>query len=433
MPHPKLTIPVILLAMGAPQLGHPASPREPVAVEVAAPLSLAWCLDRAREANPDLAADRAAAQAASYRIVPAGALDDPRLSYAASNVPVGDLDFGSTPLSGHQFGLMQKVPFPGVLGNRAAAAEAAAEASDSSVSDRSRIVAGAVETAWAQLGFAQRALEITERNIDLLRQLARIAEARYRVGTGIQQDVLRAQVELTVLLEERLAREAAIQMAAARLAALLDLSPGTDLPRTDSLADDARLPELDELMLRLEGTSPRLAALRARVEEARRQHRVAELEGYPDFDFGVGYRLRERVAGDPVAGDDFISASVTIRLPINRTKWRARVAERDSLLRREQARYRGGLSDLRSSVKSAFAELVRSDSEMVLLQTGLVPQARQSLASSRSGYEVGRIDFLSLLDSQVRLLKAELRLVRAGRNRRVAFAALEASLGESLR
>ncbi|UCE86918.1 MAG: TolC family protein, partial [Deltaproteobacteria bacterium] len=71
--------------------------------------------------------------------------------------------------------------------------------------------------------------------------------------------------------------------------------------------------------------------------------------------------------------------------------------------------------------------------EVRLLETGLVPQARQSLESSRSGYEVDKVDFLSLIDSQVDLLAAELSLVRAVADRRAAFAALEAALGESLR
>ena len=62
-----------------------------------------------------------------------------------------------------------------------------------------------------------------------------------------------------------------------------------------------------------------------------------------------------------------------------------------------------------------------------------VPQARQTLAASRSAYEVGRVDFLSLLDSQVRLLEAELQLERARADRRLAFASLEAAAGGKLR
>jgi outer membrane protein TolC len=169
------------------------------------------------------------------------------------------------------------------------------------------------------------------------------------------------------------------------------------------------------------------------VEEAERRVRVAELEGLPDFDLGIGYRIRRDVDGDPVHGADFVSAGVTVRLPVDRRKWRARVAEAHADLRHARAGYRRETANLLYRVRSAHAELVRSDAEARLLETGLLPQARQSLESSRAGYEVGRIDFLSLLDSQVSLLRAELREVRALANRRQAFAALEAAAGEGLR
>jgi len=397
------------------------------------PLPLSWCLDRAALQNPSIALDQAQRDAARERISPAGALEDPRLGYEASNIPTGAWNFDSTPLSGHQFGLRQHVPFPGVLSNREAAARAGAEAAAFALEDRELSVTSAVEAAWAELGFAQRALRITERNIGFLRQLVRIAEAKYRVGTGLQQDVFRAQVELTALLNEKLSRDAAIERASARLSALLDLPSNTILPETEELGDDSILPNLSELMASLEARNPRLHSLKAAVEEAERLVRVARLEGYPDFDFGLGYRLRQRVADDPVDGDDFISAGVTIRLPVNRSKWNAKLAERGALLRRQEAAYRGARASLLEALRSAHAELARADSEAALLRTGLVPQARQSLDSSRSGYEVGRIDFLSLLDSQVRSLNAELRLVRAEADRRQAYAAVETAAGESLR
>jgi len=397
------------------------------------PLPLAWCLERAAEANPDIASHAAAAAAAQHRIAPAGALDDPRASYEASNVPVDDRDFDSTPLSGHQLGLEQKFPFPGLLSNREEGARADANAAASVLEDQQGRTAANVERAWSELGFAQRALEITHRNIDLLRQFTRIAETKYRVGSGLQQDVLRAQVELTELLQERLRRDATAHKAEAALAALLDLAPGTRIPRTSEIAERAPLPDLEGLMAELEETSPLLRARRARIEAAEREQRVAELEGYPDFDLGLGYRIRERVTGDQVEGDDFFSAGVTVRLPVNRTKWRERVAERGALVRKAKADFRGARARLRDALRAAFADLTSADAEVALLKTGLVPQARQSLASSRSGYEVDKVDFLSLTDSQVSLLQAELRLVRAVSDRRAAFAALEAAVGRRLR
>jgi len=408
-----------------------ASGAEPAAAP--APLPLAWCLERARAANPALDVARFSAEAAERRVYPAGALPDPRFRYEISNVPTGDFDLESTPLSGQQLGLSQQLPFPGLLGRRRDAARSAADAAAAELGDESQRIAAHVEQAWVELGFAQRALDITVGNIDLLRQLAKIAEARYEVGEGLQQDVIRAQVALTELLDERLRREAAIRASEARLAGLLDLAPDAPLPRTTSLRDPTPVPDLAGLLDRLETTSPRLRALAARVDEAEHLEGAARLEGYPDFDLGVGYRVRKTVPGDPVDGDDFVGANVSIRLPLDRRRWRAQVAERNALVRRSEAEYRRARSQLRDDLRSRHADLVRADREVVLVETGLLPQARQSLESSRSGYEVDKVDFLSLVDSQVRLLNAQLRLERAVADRRHAFAAVEASLGEALR
>ena len=409
------------------------SPSNPASDLLPDPLPLNWCLERAQQSNPSIAADEAAAAAAAHRVSPAGALEDPRFSYEAVNIPVGDFDFNSTPMSGNQLGLKQKFPFPGVLSNREKAARASASAATEDLADRRFRVAAVVESRWAELGFAQRALEITDANIDLLRQLTEIAETKYSVGSGLQQDVLRAQVELTRLLDERLRRMEAIRAAESRLAAALDLPLKTLFPRTADLGDESPLPEIAPLLGRLDGTSPLLHALAERVEEAERLQRVTELEGYPDFDLGVGYRIRQRTIGDPVAGDDFVAAGVTIRLPVNRGKWREKAAERSALVRRAEAVYRDGRARLRDAVRTTFAALERADAEVALLETGLVPQTRQSLDSSRSGYQVDKVDFSSLIDSQVRLLDAELSLVRAIADRRAAFAALESAIGKELR
>ena len=420
---------VLLILVATPFAASANAP----SLDIPEPITLAWCLERARLANPNLERATAIAAAARQRIVPAGALDDPRLAYEASNIPTGDFDFGSTPLSGHQLGLRQRLPYPGLLSSREDAARKGAEASELLVDDQRFLIDGAVEMAWAELSFSQRALHITSRNVSLLRQLSATAESRYRVGSGLQQDVLRAQVELTALLQEQLRRNEAIERAEAQLVELLDLPAVTHFPSTGELRLSADKPMLEPLLGGLEERSARLAAARKNVEAAKARIRAVEIEGLPDVDLGIGYRIRESVSGDSVNGDDFISAGFTIRLPVNRSKWRARVSEQRAELRRMQADLRVARAALISRTRRAHAELTRASSEEALLETGLVPQARQSLESSRSAYEVGRIEFLSLLDSQVRLLDAELQLVRARADKRRAFAALEAAAGEKLR
>lgn len=397
------------------------------------PLPLAWCLERAEEANPDLEVARSAAAAAGERVYPAGALPDPRLRYELSNVPTGDLDLGSTPLSGQLFGLSMHLLFPGLLKSQREAARAIAQAAEAAADDESRRVAAAVEWAWVELGFAQRALDVTEGNMDLLRQFAKIAEAKYRVGEGLQQNVMHAQAALTELLDERLQRRAALQAGQARLGALLELPLDLDLPRTTSLREAAPLPELAALDARLDATSPRLRALAERKAAAEHQRRAVRLQGYPDFDVGLGYRVRRQVPGDPVEGDDFLGASVVVRLPLDRRKRQAQVAEQDALVRQSQAEYRKVRAQLRDALRQRYAELQRADQTIALLEDGLLPQAQQTLDSSRSAYAVNKVTFLSLIDSQVRLLNAQLRLERAIADRRIAFAAIEANVGAALR
>ncbi len=425
----RLTLVGVLFAVVPAALAAASSTLE----TLPAPLPLDWCLERARDTNPDLDVARMTAEAAEARVYPAGALPDPRFRYELSSLPTSDFDLDSTPISGQQLGLNQHFPFPGLLGNRREAASFAAGASQQDLGDESRRVDAAVERAWVELGFAQRALDVTLANIELLRQLAKIAEAKYKVGQGLQQDVIRAQVTLTELLDEQLRRDASIRSAEARLGNLLDLSVAAPYPRTTPLRETAALPDISVLLEQLEKTSPRLRAMEERIEEAEHRKRVAQLEGYPDFDLGLGYRIREKVMGDPVNGADYVGASITVRLPIDRKKWRSIVAERDALVRRTQAEYRRFRAMLRDAVQANYAVLERADREIELLEDGLLPQARQSLDSSRSGYEVDKVDFLSLIDSQVRLLNAELRLERAIADRRAAFASVEASAGVSLR
>jgi outer membrane protein TolC len=413
---------------------HGAFARAPSPLQIPDPLPLRWCLERANTANPSLEASSAEADAAREGIGAAGRLEDPRFGYEAVNLPTGDFNFHSTPMSGHQLSLQQKLPVPGLLSGQRATARASARAAEAAYDDRRARLAASIEQAWSSLAFAQRALDITDQNLELLRQLREIAETKYQVGSGLQQDVLRAQVELTTLLGERLRREALLRQSEATLMALLDLPGDRELPRTEDLGQESSIPDLSDLLARIGDVSPLLRERRARIEAAEERVRTTELEGYPDVDLRVGYRIRENSGPEnPVDGQDFFSAGFTLRLPVDRGKWTAKVAEERARLRKAKAEYRASLAMLGDQIRAAHSELVQADAEVELLVTGLLPQAHQSLESSRSGYQVARIDFLSLLDSEVRLFEAELRLVRARASRRASFARLEATLGEALR
>ena len=87
-----------------------------------------------------------------------------------------------------------------------------------------------VKTAYYEYFFYDKALQITRKDKELLQKLSSISEARYKVGKGMQQDVLRSQIEITMLLQKITVLEQQRATAQARLNTFMARDPGSPLP-----------------------------------------------------------------------------------------------------------------------------------------------------------------------------------------------------------
>ncbi|HMW02949.1 MAG TPA: TolC family protein, partial [Acidobacteriota bacterium] len=67
-----------------------------------------------------------------------------------------------------------------------------------------------------------------------------------------------------------------------------------------------------------------------------------------------------------------------------------------------------------------------------LYGTTIIPQATLSLDSAIAGYEVGKVDFLTLLDNLVTLLNYQLSYYEQLSNEKKALASMEPYLGMEL-
>ena len=105
-----------------------------------------------------------------------------------------------------------------------AEASAATSMSGSSSVANSRVVAD-VKVAYYDYWYYDKAIRTTQENRDLLTKLSQIAEARYRVGKGMQADVLRSQVEISMLLQKLTTLEQQRATAQARLNTLMARDP----------------------------------------------------------------------------------------------------------------------------------------------------------------------------------------------------------------
>jgi outer membrane protein TolC len=286
---------------------------------------------------------------------------------------------------------------------------------------------------YYRLYLLERSIEITRRNKLLLGDFAKIAQTRYSVGKGVQQDVLKAQVEVSKMTDKLISLEEMNNMVRAKINVLLNREPQHSLGETHDLAF-RRLDYTEEELQNLAvGNNPALNGMGFSVEASRSAYRLSRREYLPDFTFSVSYRLREEVKMDPVRGVNFFSASAGINIPLYFwSKQKKKVQEKELDLESARRKYESRENNLKFKVSSLFYSLSRYTQEVELYRTAILPQARGSLESAKSGYQVDKVDFLTLVNNQLTLYNYEIAYHQALSSYFMTIAKLEEMVGKSL-
>lgn len=426
---PLLIITFLLLFVPGPAL--PAPPAEDAGAD---PLSLEHALALAIGGNPGLAGMQARAEAMAAIPSQAGALPDPMLSLNALNLPTDTFDLDQEPMTQLQIGVEQSLPFPGKLALKERAAEIDADAAVSNVDETRLHLTDQVKQAWWHIYYLDRALEIVSRNQDLLRQFVQIAQTRYKVGEGLQQEVLLAQVELSRMLDRRIELQGQRGQQAARLNALLDRQAGTPVVLPAQVDERlAGIPAEQDLYARAEAARPLLEQKRQEVEAARTRRDFARRDRYPDFKLGAAYGFRQ---GDDPNGSpraDFASIRLGVSLPLYAGRKQDKALEqRASELQEKQFALRDESARVHAEISAALADYRRASEQVQLSRTGIIPQARQSVASMLSGYQVNKVDFLNLVRAQITLYEYETQYWKSFSEANQALARLSAAVGEEV-
>ena len=394
-------------------------------------LRLQPLIQEALAVNPEIKADGKRWDAAKERPPQEGSLDDPMLSFEIVNLPTNSFSFAQDDMTMKQFSLSQTFPFFGKLGLRSEVARREANAIGQGYRDKRNEIVRRVKEVFYDLYAVDRSLEVVEKNREVLKEFLKIAETKYSVGKGIQQDVLKAQVELSKLLDEQIRLEQAHQAAAAKMNAILNRPPRTPLARTEDVVKDELRVDLKDLQAKALENRPLLKALQEDVERSKAANALARKQYFPDLTMSVGYGLRED--SRLVNRSDMFSAGFTINIPLYfRTKQDRRVAETSALINSAREQYQAARNDVLSLVKELASELEKGSKLIDLLQTGLIPQAQLSLDSAVAGYQVNKVDFLTLLDNRLTLFNFEKEYYRALREYQSSLARLEWVVGASI-
>ena len=387
------------MAAAALALALPAAAQDPVDAQLAALLA------EAAQNNPDVQAARRETLAAGSRVAPAGALDDPMLEAGVINVPVPSWSFKAEDMTMKMIGLTQRLPYPGKRDLRRAVAEKEALAAEANQQELANRVRRDVKVAYFDLGLVDESLRLAERNRRVLEQYLSIAEARYGVGQGAQADVLKAQTQVSRMLEEliKLGRErpmleAELNRAAGRVAPA-PISPPPAQAKEVSLS-------FDELRAAARARRPQLLAQERLMDRSAKAAELARKDYYPDFDVRLSYGQRDNF--QDMRREDMISFTVAINLPMWRESKRGpRVEEAEAMRGQALAMYQARLNELDAMLRQQIAAATQTLKSVRLYETGLLPQARLTADASLAAYRVGRADFFSLLDSRMTAFSAE--------------------------
>jgi len=389
-------------------------------------LNLDSLVTEALNSNPQIRAARQRSVAAGQRSPQVSALPDPMVTYTRW------LSSPETRVGPQQdiFMLSQPVPFPGKLGLMGDMADADGAAAGAQYEAVRRDIVFNVKQAYYDLYWIDRSVSILDDYLSLLRDFSKVAERKYATGEGIQASVLKSQVEISNVIERKLSFDRMRKGAAARLNALLNRPVDSALAPA-ALIDTSEV-EVSESLLVRQALDQRqeLKVAGEMVRKSGFMKDLARKEYFPNFNLQASYitvSKKNSMASD--AGKDAYSIGIGLSLPIQLGR---RVAATEEAEATDQAN-RLTYENLKNSVEAEIADLCfqlqSTQQTLDLYSQGLLVQAQSSLESAVSAYQTGKLDFLSLLDSERMVLQTKLGYVKEQSNYRKIAAALERAVG----
>ncbi|WP_083536956.1 TolC family protein [Steroidobacter denitrificans] len=378
-----------------------------------------WLLDQ----NPELQALGLEAEAAEARIVPAGALPDPSVSIAFRGLDP-DRPWRSQDASDEvEYEVRQRFPLWGkrTLARTAARQEAVATGLDRSAAAHDLLAEA--EAAYVRYWHADEAVTVLDRRIALLQQIEEMASVRYALGRAAQQDAIRAQVAQTTLHRERIERLAAKHEATANLNALLGRQANARLASPEGPPVlPVHSPDLSNA-LDTADAHPAVRSQQARAEAAHTNVTLQRRNRFPDVTVGVGAMQ---------FGNGIESTALMLEVEIPFQQRARRERERESRLLEQAALARKALAlrAIEGRGAAAWAQWNSARERRGLIEDTLLPQADANYQSALASYQVGEVDFGTLLEALDEWQGADLAQVDALRDELLGAAAVRAIEGE---
>jgi outer membrane protein TolC len=376
--------------------------------------------------NPELRAMTLETEAARQRLGPAAALPDPMFGIELRDVPISDPTLSPANAGSTRYALKQMFPLGDKRGLRRGVAEAEVSAADARRRATLTELRMKAKTAYSQYWYATQAHRVTDDVRRLMADLEQIARARYGNGLVPQQDVIKAQTEVTTMRTELVMLNSERRQAAARLNGVL--ARPADAPLADAQAPrpvPAAARDFAGLTRSVGERNPTLALQAAQVTSADRNSNLVRAARWPDLTVGLAGIQRGTRLMD-------YELMVEVNIPWQRDVIRANEAEALAMRSAAEAKRDAAALQLQSELGQNWAALEALREQGAILRETLLPQAQLTFDSALSAYQSGRVDFGTLLDAQRAIRKTRLDLLKVQLEQQMRLAEIERIVGEDL-
>jgi outer membrane protein TolC len=412
-------------------LGRATFAQEPATPHAGAITLLSELLEEAQKNNPKIEAARQSWQAAKQVPTQVSTLPDPQFNVQQVNVgsPRPFAGYTNSDFAYVGLGVSQDFPYPGKLRLKGEIAKRDADVVQQQYEAVRRSILAGVKSAYVQLAYLSKTLGILESDGQLLQQVEKAADARYRSGMGNQHDLLQAQVERTKLLREITMHHLEVAKLQAQIKQYLNR------PQSSPDIEPSELPEtplpntFEELLSAAKAQNPEISGAEKMVERQKLQLDLAHKDFYPDFN--VQYMWQRT---DPTQFRAYYILSFGVRVPIYRgRKQRSELAQAEAELNRSRSESEVQSQQVAFELRTEYETAQKTSELLKIYREGLLPQARAGFQAGIAAYQNNRQGFQALLASFLDVLHLDEEYWKSIAEREAASARLEQLTGLSLR
>ncbi|MBI2607987.1 MAG: TolC family protein [Deltaproteobacteria bacterium] len=419
---------LLILSMGL-GVSLNATPQEEQKV-----LKLHDLIKEALEKNPLQKAAEHEVSSHQAMIGPSGSYEDPMFGFEAKNYPVDTWSRRQDGMTGNEISLSQKIPFPGKLSLLKKATTFEYNSKKETLNQKQLDLIKSVKVAYYEFYLAAKKQSILKDQRSVIRQLIVVARNKYTLGSIPQAELLNLQLEEAELINQLLQAEREIQVKKSNLNYFLGRRESLSGRPEDITITPLQFSKLtpESIADKIQNKNPGLKATHYQVQAASKKLTHAKLGYLPDFEFMLAYMYREPSPGN-TRGVDMASGKIGLSIPL----WaftkqseqikgaRAEKAKADALFYEEQ-------NTLLRSTQTLYSELKEAHKRLDLYKTGILPLARQAIASGKSAYQASKLEYTSLLNLVQQRFQAEYSYHETIVNYENKIAELESLTGSSI-